>query len=57
MFPDVQPESTREKIEYCHANPVRKGLVKCPSEWRWSSYKWYEGHTDVPIEMDAIEAY
>ena len=51
------PESTREKIEYCHANPVRKGLVSHPWQWQWSSYNWYEGRNDVPIQMDAIEAY
>ena len=27
-----------ERLEYMHLNPVRKGLVKRPEEWRWSSY-------------------
>ena len=26
-----------EKIAYCHWNPVRRGLVNRPREWRWSS--------------------
>jgi putative transposase len=46
------PEIVREKIEYCHKNPVVRGLVNDPSDWRWSSYNWYAGCTDVPISMD-----
>jgi putative transposase len=42
----------REKIEYCHKNPVVRGLVNSPEEWRWSSYNWYTGCQDVPLSMD-----
>ena len=28
----------RQRLEYMHLNPVRKGLVKRPQDWRWSSY-------------------
>ena len=48
-------ESVREKIEYCHNNPVRRGLVEQPENWPWSSYNWYEGKEDVPLKMDIIE--
>ena len=27
-----------ERLEYMHLNLVRKGLVKRPQDWRWSSY-------------------
>ncbi len=27
-----------ERLEYLPLNPVRKGLVKRPEDWRWSSY-------------------
>ena len=27
-----------ERLEYMHRNPVRKGLVNHPGDWRWSSY-------------------
>jgi putative transposase len=37
------PEIVREKIRYCHANPVRAGLVGDPGDWPWSSYSWYNG--------------
>ena len=48
-------ESVIEKINYCHNNPVKKGLVAEPGEWRWSSYNWYQGEVDVPLEIDAVE--
>jgi len=44
-----------EKISYCHMNPVKRGLVKAPGEWRWSSHNWYEGRIDVPIAMDEFD--
>ncbi len=28
----------RERLDYMHLNPVRKGFVKRPEEWPWSSY-------------------
>jgi putative transposase len=43
-----------EKAEYCHRNPVRRGLVKAPDLWRWSSFRWLEyGHQeDEPLSID-----
>ncbi|NLH48798.1 MAG: hypothetical protein GX444_09360 [Myxococcales bacterium] len=32
----------RQKIEYLHYNPVRRGLVNDPLEWKWSSARWWE---------------
>ncbi len=34
-------QSVRRTIDYCHMNPVRRGLVKRPEDWRWSSYRGY----------------
>lgn len=48
-------ESVREKIRYCHNNPVQRGLVAEPSEWLWSSYNWYRGRRDVPLAIDGID--
>ena len=28
-----------EKIDYIHQNPVKRGLVKNPGDWVWSSYR------------------
>ena len=30
-----------EKLRYMHRNPVKRGLVELPEEWRWSSYRFY----------------
>jgi putative transposase len=43
-----------EKAEYCHANPVKRGLVRSPEAWRWSSYRWLmEGAREgEPLRLD-----
>jgi hypothetical protein len=28
-----------EKLRYMHRNPVKRGLVQKPEEWRWSSFR------------------
>jgi putative transposase len=48
-------ESVWEKVNYCHYNPVKRGLVKSPGDWRWSSYRWYEGGKDVMLDLDEVE--
>lgn len=41
-----------EKLHYMHANPVIRGLVKHPKDWRWSSWAaYYEGDT-AAIRID-----
>jgi len=30
-----------EKLRYMHRNPVKRGLVESPEQWRWSSYRYY----------------
>ena len=30
-----------EKLGYMHGNPVKRGLVADPDDWRWSSYRFY----------------
>ena len=30
-----------EKLRYIHRNPVTRGLVASPEQWRWSSFRWY----------------
>ena len=48
-------ESVWEKVQYCHNNPVKRGLVRDPSRWRFSSFNWYQGVLDVPLEIDALQ--
>src|SRR5437762_11584268 len=35
-----------EKLRYLHRNPVERGLVKQPEDWRWSSFR----HGAVEVE-------
>ena len=37
-----------ELSRYIHLNPVRAGLVKSPSEYGWSSYRYYIGSKREP---------
>ena len=30
-----------QKLRYIHRNPVTRGLVESPEQWRWSSYRFY----------------
>jgi putative transposase len=30
-----------EKLNYIHFNPVKRGLVKHPKDWKWSSFGFY----------------
>ncbi len=30
-----------EKLNYMHGNPVKRGLVISPEDWRWSSCRFY----------------
>jgi len=30
-----------EKLLYMHHNPVKRGLVLQPEQWRWSSFRYY----------------
>lgn len=39
-------------IDYIHNNPVRRGLVATPTDWEWSSARFWDGQTDVPLQMD-----
>jgi len=43
-----------EKAEYCHWNPVKRGLVKSPEWWVWSSYRWLvQGSREAePLRVD-----
>ncbi len=43
-FYDFNVRTTKkrvEKLRYMHRNPVMRGLVGSPEQWRWSSYRFY----------------
>ena len=48
-------ETVIEKIQYCHNNPVNRGLVNDSGDWPWSSYRWYNGDKDVVLDIDGVE--
>ena len=44
-----------QKLNYLHENPVRKGLVRRPEDWWYSSASWYAGEKNVCLQMDELE--
>ncbi len=45
-------EMMRQKIEYIHYNPVRRGYVDLPIHWRYSSARNYAGLDGlIPVTM------
>ena len=47
-------ESLWEKVNYCHNNPVKRGLVQSPEKWQWSSYQYYRCNEVSPLNIDII---
>jgi len=43
----LDPHVILRMIEYIHANPVRRGLVENPDDWKWSSAGWHEGKNSL----------
>jgi REP element-mobilizing transposase RayT len=44
----------KQKLNYIHQNPVRKGYVVKPEHWKFSSAKDYAGYKDVPLLIDKL---
>jgi putative transposase len=42
-----------EKVRYIHRNPVTRGLVTKPEDYRWSSFNHYATGEPSPIEIDS----
>jgi hypothetical protein len=42
----------KEKLNYMHANPVKRGLVKDAKDWPWSSWSFYRGGEAGLIRID-----
>jgi REP-associated tyrosine transposase len=49
-----EPATLLAMIEYIHNNPVRRGLCVNPTDWIWSSARFYAGDRHVPIRMDQL---
>jgi len=42
-----------EKLRYMHRNPVKRGLVERPEDWRWSSYRYYLTGEEGIVKIDS----
>jgi len=45
-------EKRVEKLRYIHRNPVRRGLVEAPEQWRWSSFRAYAFQEKGPVGIN-----
>ena len=41
------------KLRYLHRNPVKRGLVLNPEEWKWSSYRHYAQREIGVVEIES----
>jgi REP element-mobilizing transposase RayT len=41
-----------EKLRYMHRNPVKRGLVTAPEQWRWSSFRFYLLEEAGPVRVN-----
>ena len=42
-------------LDYIHYNPVKRGLVRRPEEWLWSSIHCYGGPGPVKLATDRVQ--
>ena len=42
-----------EKLRYMHRNPVKRGLVKVPQDWQWSSFRHYLTGVEGRVEIES----
>ena len=43
-----------EKMDYMHNNPVKRGLVRKPGDWLWSSWRFYYQNDASVLAMDRM---
>ncbi len=52
--PNVRDEDEfTVKLRYLHRNPVVRGLVKHPHDWKWSSFRHYALREKGPVEIES----
>jgi putative transposase len=42
-----------EKLRYMHRNPIARGLVERPEDWKWSSFLHYATGIEGPVEIES----
>jgi putative transposase len=48
-------EKKKEKLDYMHANPVQRKLVRHPREWPWSSWSFYMNGDRGLVAIDPVD--
>src|SRR6185369_5565946 len=46
-------EKKIEKLRYIHRNPVKRGLVSRPEDWKWSSFRHYVTGVEGVVEIES----
>ena len=47
-------KKVQEKLEYMHANPVKRKLVTHPADWPWSSWSHYAKGEEGLLRIDVV---
>ncbi len=47
-------EKRIEKLRYMHRNPVKRGLVVLPEDWRWSTFEHYATGKEGAVEIESM---
>jgi putative transposase len=51
---NVRSEEKRiEKLRYMHRNPVVRGLVAKPEDWKWSSFRHYSTGVEGAVKIES----
>ena len=51
-FPVWSEGKRVEKLRYIHRNPVKRGLVECPEDWQWSSFRQWACGAEGRVEVE-----
>ena len=49
----AQREKFVNALRYLHRNPVARGLVASPEEWKWSSFRHYQTGVRGAVEIES----
>jgi len=52
-FPVWSEAKRIEKLRYLHRNPVKRGLVRRPEDWKWSSFVHYATGAEGMVEIES----
>jgi REP element-mobilizing transposase RayT len=50
----LDEEMFKQKLDYIHNNPVKRGYIDDPAHWRYSSYRNYMGQPGL-LEVELID--